>query len=368
MRRLKFGLGAAALAGAAATANFILSGQAEKHDAAAAVSGPAAAVLPVPIVPVVKRTIPIYLDYSARTESIRNVTLVAKASGYVQAQPAPDGAGVREGELLYKLDPRDYQAALDQAKAQGQRDAAALDYARANLGRGADLTKSGFLPKDTLDQRTSTARQAEASLAMDQAAIRVAELNLGYTDIRAPFAGRLGRNQAPIGTLVSVGGAPLNTLVQLDPIYVTFNPSETDLAVIERARAAGPILTEIRLPGQPHAQLKGQLTFIDNVVDRATGTINARATIANADLALLPGQYVRIRLLVGERPARPYRWRLRVRPHRRRRGRSHYHGQPAEDRTRCAGPADGTEALEFMSCSVWEAYGTPAEIDLRYEG
>ena len=100
MRRLKFGLGAAALAGAAAAANFILSGQAEKHDAAAAVSGPAAAVLPVPIAPVVKRTIPIYLDYSARTESIGNVTLVAKASGYVQAQPAPDGADVREGELL----------------------------------------------------------------------------------------------------------------------------------------------------------------------------------------------------------------------------------------------------------------------------
>jgi multidrug efflux system membrane fusion protein len=95
---------------------------------------------------------------------------------------------------------------------------------------------------------------------------------------------------------------PAEHAVQLDPIYVTFNPSETDLAVIERARAAGPILAEIRLPGQPQAQLKGQLTFIDNVVDRATGTINARATIANADFALLPGQYVRIRLHVGERP------------------------------------------------------------------
>jgi multidrug efflux system membrane fusion protein len=131
--------------------------------------------------------------------------------------------------------------------------------------------------------------QADAALAMDQAAVRTAELNLSYTEIRAPFAGRLA-------------GAPLNTLVQLDPIYVTFNPSETDLAEIQRARAAGKVAADILLPGGAQTHHQGELTFVDNAVDRSTGTIVARATIGNADLSLLPGQYVRIRLAVGMEP------------------------------------------------------------------
>ena len=131
------------------------------------------------------------------------------------------------------------QAALDQIKAQAQRDAAALDYARANFNRGDELVKSGFVAKDTLDQRESAMRQAQAALTMDQAAVRTAELNLGYAEIRAPFSGRIGRNQAPVGTLVSVAGTTLNTLVQLDPIYVTFNPSETELTEIQKARCSG---------------------------------------------------------------------------------------------------------------------------------
>jgi multidrug efflux system membrane fusion protein len=145
-------------------------------------------------------------------------------------------------------------------------------------------------------------RQAEAALEMDKAGIRAAELNLGYTEIRAPFTGRMGRHQASVGTLVSPMGTALNTLVQLDPIYVAFNPSETDLVAIGKARANGKIAADILLPGETQAQHKGDLTFLDNIVDRATGTIIARATITNADFALLPGQYVRVRLHVREEP------------------------------------------------------------------
>ncbi|CCV08989.1 Efflux transporter, RND family, MFP subunit [Mesorhizobium metallidurans STM 2683] len=269
---------------------------------AAATPAPAAFVMPVPVVSVVKKTIPIYLDYAARVESIRSITLQARVPGYLEEQAAADGSDVSKGDLLYKIAPQDFEAALDQAKAQVQRDTATVDYARSNLGRGTELAKSGYLAKDSFDQRTSTLREAQASLAVNQAAVRTAELNLGYTEIRAPFAGRIGRNQASVGTLVSVAGTVLNTLVQLDPIYVTFNPSETDLAQLEEARAAGPVDVDVLLPGDTEPRQKGQLTFIDNTIDHSTGTITARATIGNAKFTLLPGQYVRVRLHIKQQP------------------------------------------------------------------
>jgi multidrug efflux system membrane fusion protein len=298
MRHWKIWLGAIAVIVIAAT-TMIVRGIPTGNTAGAA-TNPAMMAMPVPVIDVVKKTIPIYLEYSARTEAIRSVALQAKVSGYIQTQGVPDGTDVKEGDLLYTIDPRDYQAALDQTKAQVQRDSAALDYARSNRDRGTSLAKSGFIAKDTFDQRTSALAQAEAALAMTQAAVRTAELNLGHAEIRAPFSGRLGRNQASVGTLVSPGGNPLNTLAQLDPIYVTFNPSEADLAQIQQARSVGSIAANVLLPGEKEAHHQGEVTFVDNTVDRSTGTIVARATIGNADLSLLPGQYVRIRLAIRE--------------------------------------------------------------------
>lgn len=305
MRKWKIALGAAVALGAISMASVHLLDMGNlslNASTAAATPAPAAFVMPVPVVNVVKKTIPIYLDYAARVESIRSITLQARVPGYLEEQSADDGSDVKKGDLLYKIAPQDFQAALDQAKAQVQRDTATVDYARSNLGRGTELAKSGYLAKDSFDQRTSTLREAEASLAVNQAAMRTAELNLSYAEIKAPFAGRIGRNQASIGTLVSVAGTVLNTLVQLDPIYVTFNPSETDLAQLEEARAAGPVDVDVLLPGDTEPRQKGQLTFIDNTIDHSTGTITARATIGNAKFTLLPGQYVRVRLHIKEQP------------------------------------------------------------------
>ncbi|GGH23401.1 hemolysin D [Alsobacter metallidurans] len=268
-----------------------------------AAAAPPPFAMPAPVAELVTRTLPINLDYPARTEAFRTVALQAKVSGYVVEQRAHDGADVKAGDLLYRIDPRDYEAALDQAKAQMQQASASLEYLKSSLDRGEELARRGFLAKDNYDQRNSSVRQAEAGLAVNRAAIRTAELNLERATIRAPFDGRLGRDQAPVGTLISAGGGPLNTLVQLDPIYVTFTPSETDLVAIQKAQAGGAdVQADVVVPGQDRPPHRGKLTFLDNVVDRTTGAITARATIQNDDFALLPGQYVRIRLRVGEQP------------------------------------------------------------------
>lgn len=258
--------------------------------------------MPVPVAKVVKTSIPILLDYAARTESIRSVTLQAKVSAFLKEQPVPDGSDVKSGDLLYRLDPRDFQVALDQANAQIERDTASLDYQRSNFERGDQLSKSGYLAKDAFDQRESSMRQAEAALTADRASVRAAQLNLDYAEIRAPFPGRLGRNQASVGTLVSAAGTVLNTLVQIDPLYVTFNPSETDLLEIRKARRSGTVAVDVAVPGEATPAHKGELTFVDNAVDRTTGTVTARATIANADRSLLPGQYVRVSVHVRDQP------------------------------------------------------------------
>ncbi len=298
MRNWKIWLGTAAVV--CVGAGILFSSFRTGPVAAAAPPGPFA--MPVPVAAVIKKTVPIYLEYSARTESIREVSLQAKVAGYIQAQPAADGADVKEGDLLYKIDDRDYAAALDQARAQAQRNVAALSYAKSNFNRGDELVKTGFLAKDNYDQRASTLGQSEASVAMDSATVRSAEINLAYTDIRAPFSGRLGRNRAPVGTLVGGSGFTLNTLVQLDPLYVTFNPSERDLGVIQTARSAGKVVANVSLPDDPAVGYSGELTFIDNGVDRTTGTITARATVPNPKFTLLPGQYVRVRVHVRDEP------------------------------------------------------------------
>ena len=301
MRVLRLSLAAAATIAIVAVVGIRIAG--ERADGATeSATRPAMMAMPVPVVSVVKKTLPIYLEYPGRIESIRGIALQARASGYIESQLAPDGADVKTGDLLYQIDPRDLHAAFDLATAQAQRDQASLEYAKASFGRGEELVKSGFVTKDAYDQRASAMHQAEAALVADRAAIETAKLNLSYAEITAPFSGRLGRNQAARGALVGPASGPLNTLVQLDPIYVTFNPSESDLVEITKARAAGQIDAEISLADQSDSVYKGELTFLDNVVDKATGTIAARVTIANPDFTLLPGQYVRVRLHIRDEP------------------------------------------------------------------
>lgn len=270
--------------------------------ATAAPQAQAPQAMPVPVEKAEKRTLPVYLDYPARTEAIQSVSLQAKVTGYLKESVVADGADVKAGDVLYRIDDRDSQTALDQAKAQLARDTAQVEYLRSNLDRGQELSAKGFLAKDSFDQRSSSLRQAEAGIAIAKAAVAAAELDIERSTITAPFAGRVGRSAASVGTLVTSGQTVLNTLVQLDPIYVTFNPSEKELVAIKGALQKGEVTAEISLPGAGDAHYTGKLTFIDNRLDQSTGTVAARATIANAAFDLLPGQYVHLRLSVGSEP------------------------------------------------------------------
>lgn len=270
--------------------------------AVAAAQGAAPAAMPVPVTAVIERTVPIYLEYVGTTDPIRNVTLEAQVTGYLQRHPVADGADVKKGELLYQIDPRSYEAALAEARAQAERDAAAHRYAAANHQRNLGLSRTGDVSLDVVQQSASTEQQESAAQAADRAAIDSAELNLGYTSIRAPFAGRLSLTQVHEGALITVAGTQLNTLVQLDPIYATFNPPEADLARIEQAQEQKPVAVDLLLGQSEQPGYHGTLSFLDNSVDRTSGTITMRATIGNPKHTLLPGQFVRVRLHLGDEP------------------------------------------------------------------
>jgi len=268
---------------------------------AAAAQGGGSAALPVPVSAVVQKTVPIEFEYVGTTDAVRTITLEAPVTGYLMRHPVADGADVRKGELLYQIDPRSYEAALNEARAQAQRDSAAHQYAAANRLRNLAL-RTGVIPLDVMQQGATAEQQESAVQAIDRAAIATAELNLGHTSIRAPFAGRLSFTQVHEGALITVPGTQLNTLVQLDPIYTTFSPPAHDLARIERAQSRAPVPVDVIVEGSAQPEYHGTLSFLDNRVDRTSGTITMRATIGNPLHTLLPGQWIRVRLHLGDEP------------------------------------------------------------------
>jgi len=253
----------------------------------------------VPVMVVTAQTVPIYRSFPATMQAMRTVTIQARVTGYLTEQGAVDGSDVQPGALLYSIDAKDYQSAFVQARASLGQANASVDYSRANNGRNQILAHDGWVSRDAADQSQSNFHQGQASQASNNAALKEAALNLSRTEIRAPFAGRLSASQVFKGSLISVAGATLNTLVQLDPIYVSFSPADTNLDEITREQARGPIETAVSVNGGKPSHT-GPLTFIDNQVSLSTGTILLRATIANQDHGLLPGQYVSARLHLGD--------------------------------------------------------------------
>jgi len=255
---------------------------------------------PVPVVTVkaVDKSMPVGITAVGAVETISSVEVRSQVAGRIVEVHFEEGQEVVAGQPLFTLDPQQFQVALDQATAVLARDTAQADNARAQLVRLKSLLDKGLLPREQYDTQVATVNALKATIDADEAAIAAARLNLQYSRIVAPAAGRTGALRVHQGDLVQPNGSsPLVVTNQLAPIYVTFSVPGKDLDSIRRFERAGPLSVTAKVAGAEDAKpVTGQLTFIDNSVDPETGTIKLKATFANSDHGLWPGQYVDVTL------------------------------------------------------------------------
>jgi multidrug efflux system membrane fusion protein len=245
-------------------------------------------------------------EFTGRLEAVNTVEVRPRVAGYLQSVHFKEGAIVRQGDLLFQIDPRPFQAEVDRLKGDLAQAKAELSRARSDFQRAERLHNNDGMSIEEYDRRAAVRNQTEARIASTEAALRGAELNLEFTRVIAPITGRVGRAEITEGNLVESGGAqvrPLTTLVSLDPIYAYFDADEqTYLKYAHLAETQGVNSHELRNvaflgladeQGFPHL---GRVNFVDNQVSSATGTIRVRATFPNKNLALTPGLFARVRL------------------------------------------------------------------------
>jgi multidrug efflux system membrane fusion protein len=245
-------------------------------------------------------------EFSGRLEAVERVDVRSRVAGAVLAVHFREGAMVKQGDLLVTIDPAPFAAEVERLQAQAAAAESRVVFTRSELERGHQLLDKSIVSPRDVDQRTNAHREAEANLKAARAALQSAQLNLGYTEIRAPLAGRAGRLEITVGNLVAAGpGAPvLTTIVSIDPIYASFHADEEAvLGALQQIGADGaasgkisqiPVLmTTASQNGDP---VRGELQLIDNQVDARTGTVRVRAVFANPDGRLIPGQFARLRM------------------------------------------------------------------------
>ena len=298
--RVTFGL--FAVIGIAFAARTLVASQ-PPATAPAAVPPPPEVTVSVPL----RRKVANWTSFTGQFSAVDRVELRAQVSGYLTEVHFTDGQLVNKGDLLFRIDPRPYDIALQLARAGLQTAQAGLELANQQLARTTELKQSSYASVETFDQRVQQQRGALAALEQAKATVRSAELNLEFTRIVAPQAGRIGAHRVSVGNLIGggqSGGATtlLATIVSLDPIHLDFDMSESDYLAYQRFLQSPHPTREIdrtvdaSLSDEETWQHRGKLTFVDNELDRSSGTIHARADFENKNLLMSPGQFARLRL------------------------------------------------------------------------
>jgi len=259
---------------------------------------------PVPVTPgvVAARDMPVYLQGIGTVQAFNTVTIETRVGGPIVTVAFTEGQEVKQGDLLFQIDPRPYQAALEQALAARAKDQALLVAAKADLARYASLVGHGFGTQQSYDDQRGLVAQLEASIEGDHAEIDTAALNLSYTDIRSPIDGRTGAQLVDLGNLLEVANnTPLVVITQIKPIFVSFTLPQNTLDEIRHYQQLAPLaVTALSADGKTQLG-QGKLTLIDNTINQATGTIHLKAQFPNHNERLWPGEFVNARLILRVR-------------------------------------------------------------------
>jgi multidrug efflux system membrane fusion protein len=260
-----------------------------------------APTVPVTVAAVMQQTVPVRLHAIGNVEAFSTVALKARIDGQILEVNFKEGQPVKKGDVLFRIDPRPYEAALRQAEANALRDKAARDQARSQDKRYQELLEKNFVSKEAYAQIRTNAATAEATAKASEAALENSRLNLEYCTIRSPLDGFVGRVLLQAGNLVKANDtASLAVINQVKPIYVNFAVTEQSLPEVREYMSKGSLSVEALVAGAQQAQARGHLIFVDNAVDPSTGTIRLRARFDNEDTALWPGQFVNVSLQLYE--------------------------------------------------------------------
>jgi multidrug efflux system membrane fusion protein len=256
---------------------------------------------PVTIAAATAQDVPLYIDAVGKIVAREVVSIQPQVSGRIVKIHFSDGADVKTGDLLFTIDPRPFQAQLNQSEANRAQAEAALSLAKVNFARVEAVSDPRAVSRQDYDTKKNAVEAAEAQLKLNRAAVESARLNLEYCTIRSPINGRAGQRNVDAGNVVSANSGSLLVIQRLDPIYADFTVTENELTAVQRNMSSRALKVEVRLPDDSARPREGKLTFLDNAVQEGSGTVKLRATLSNGDRQFWPGRFAKIRLVLETR-------------------------------------------------------------------